>query len=109
MAASYAIITCPENLVTTVILRPSCLERFDRQREYIADPPLGLDHARRTRIDLKLAPQPQYLDIDASIKNILVNPGSLQQMLARQRPLRRFEERQQQRILALAQRDRRPI
>ena len=75
----------------------------------LTDATFGSDDLRRTRVILQFAPETHHLDIDASIKNILVNPGSLQQMLARQRPLRRFEERQQQRILALAQRDRRPI
>src|SRR5258708_35718530 len=84
-------------------------ERFDRQREDIADAALRLNHVRRTRIDLQFAPQPQDLDIDASIENILVNSGGLQQMLPRERPLGRFEKGQQQRILAFAQRDRRRI
>src|ERR1700716_1283445 len=81
-------------------------ERFDRQREDIADAALRLDHPRCTRINLQFAPQPQDLDIDASIENILVNSSGLQQMLPRERPLRRFEKRQQQRILTFAQRDR---
>src|ERR1700682_2573213 len=84
-------------------------ERFDRQREDIADAALRLNHARCTRIDFQFAPQPQDLDIDASIENILVNSGGLQQMLPRERSLRRFEKGQQQRILAFAQRDRRRI
>jgi hypothetical protein len=85
------------------------LERFDLQREDIADASLSLDHARCTRIDLQFAPQPQDLDINAPIENIFVNSCSLKQMLPRQRPLRRFEKGQQQRILAFAQRDRRRI
>src|ERR1700704_5054206 len=84
-------------------------ERFDRPREDIADAALRLNHVRRTRIDLQFAPQPQDLDIDASIENILVNSGGLQQMLPRERPLRCFEKGQQQRIFAFAQRDRRRI
>jgi hypothetical protein len=110
MAAGYGIITGADNMVTTVIIRstfPSFLERFYGQREHITDAALGLDHARRTGIDLKFAPQPQDLHVDAPIENIFVNSGGLKQMLAQQRPLRRFEKGQQQRILALAQRDRR--
>ena len=84
----------------------SFLERFDRQREAIANAALGLNHPRCPRIDLELAPQPQDLDINASIENIFMNSGSLQQMLPRERPQRRCEKGQQQRILALAQRDR---
>jgi hypothetical protein len=112
MAASYGIITGADNTVTTAILGatfPSLLERCDRQREHVADAALGLDHARRTRIGLQLAPQPQDLDIDAAIENILMNSGSLQQMLPRQRPLRCFQKGQQQRILAFAQRNRRRV
>ena len=41
-----------------------------------ADATLGLDDAWRTRIDLQLAPQSQDLDIDATIENILVQPGN---------------------------------
>ena len=93
-------------MVTTVMIWPF-LVRFYRQREHITDTALGSDYARRTAIDLEFAPQPQDLDIDAPIENIFVNPGGLQQILPRQRPLRRFEKGQQQRILALAQRDRR--
>jgi len=110
MAASYGIITGADNSVTTVILgRHIFLERFDRQSEHVADAALGLNYARCTGIGLQLAPQPQDLDIDAAVKNILVNSGGLQQMFPRQRPLRRFEKGQQQRILAFAQRDRCPI
>src|SRR6202022_4526776 len=68
-----------------------------------------LKHARCPGIGLQLALQPQDLDIDAAIENILVNSGGLQQVFPRQQPLRRFEKGQQQRILAFAQRDRRRI
>src|ERR1700676_3965261 len=88
-------------------LHPSSfLERFDRQREGIANAALGLNQTRFTGIGLQFTPQPQHLDIDAAIENIFVDSGSLQQMLPRERPLRRFEKSQQQRIFALAQRDR---
>jgi hypothetical protein len=61
----------------------------------VADPVLGLDHARGARIDLELAPQSQHLNIDVSVKKILMYPGSLQQILPRQRPFRCFEKGQQ--------------
>src|SRR5258707_9097755 len=112
MAASYGIITGADIMVTTVTLRStfsSFLERFDRQREHITYAALSLDNAWRTGIDLEFAPQPQDLDIDAPIENVFVNSGGLQQMLPRQRPLRCFEEGQQQRILAFAQRHRRRV
>jgi hypothetical protein len=48
---------------------------LDRQREHVANAALGLNHARCTGISLQLAPQPQDLDIDAAIENILVNSG----------------------------------
>jgi len=82
---------------------------LDRQREHVANAALGLNHARCTGIGLQLALQPQDLDIDAAIENILVNSGGLQQVFPRQRALRRFEKGQQQRILAFARRDRRRI
>ena len=83
-----------------------CSERFDRECEDIADASLGLDDARRARIDLKLAPQSQDLDIDAPIENILMHARGLQQMSPRERALRCFKKGKQQGILTLAQRDR---
>ena len=83
-----------------------CSERFDRECEDIADASLGLDDARRARIDLKLAPQSQDLDIDAPIENILMHARGLQQMLPRERALRCFKKGKQQGILTLTQRDR---
>jgi len=85
------------------------LEWLDWQREHIADTALSLDHARCTRIDLQFAPQPQDLDIDAPVEDIIVNSRCLQQMLARERPLGCFEKGEQQGILTFAQRDRRLI
>src|SRR5262245_49676136 len=99
-----------DNDVTTVTFRrhisASALERFYRERENIADAALGLDDSWRARIDLELASQPQHLDIDAAIENVLVHPRRLQQILPRQRPLGCFEKGDQQRVLALAQRNR---
>ena len=109
MAACYGIITDTVNAVATVV-RTSYFhhlsERFDRQPKHIADAAQGLDHARCIRIGLQFAPQPQDLNINASIENIFVNSGGLQQMLPRLRPLRCLEKGQQQRVLALAHRDR---
>src|SRR5258705_10202860 len=108
-AASYAIVTCADNVVTTVTSRRHnliMLEWLDPQREDISHTALGLDHTWRTGIDLELAPQPQHLHVNASIENILVNAGGLQQLFSRERPLRRLEKGQQQSVLALAQRAR---
>jgi hypothetical protein len=75
MIASYASITCANNRVTVVTPRRRIfitLEWLYRQREGIADAALGPDYTRRARVDLELALEPQHLDIDASIENILV-------------------------------------
>jgi hypothetical protein len=42
----------------------SSSERLRRRRENVTDAALGPDHAWCTRIDLELATQPQYLDVD---------------------------------------------
>jgi hypothetical protein len=69
----------------------------------IADAAFGLDDTWRFRVCLQFAPQPQHLDIDAAIEDVFVEPGGLQQMLARKRPLWRVEERQQEGVLAFTQ------
>ncbi len=84
----------------------SSSKRFDRECEDIADAALGLDDTWRARIDFKLAPQSQDLDIDAPIENVLMNARGLQQILPREGALRCFKKGNQQRILTLAQRDR---
>ena len=81
------------------------LERLHRQCEHVAYSALGLNNAWRARIGLQLAPQPQDLNVDAPVENILVDARCLQQVFAGQRSLRRLEERQQQGILTLAQRN----
>ena len=45
--------------------------------EYISDAALSLDDARRARIALELAPQPENLHVDAAIENIFVNARCL--------------------------------
>ena len=80
----YRIVTAEADMITAVTDAPHFhhfLEWFDRQRENVADAALGLDHARRTGIDFQFPPQPQHLDIDASIENIFVNTRGLQQSL----------------------------
>jgi hypothetical protein len=81
-------------------------ERFDWQRKDISDPSLGLNDSGRTRIGLQLAPQPQDLNVDAPIADILVDSRCLQQLRTRERPLRRLDEREQEGIFALGQCDR---
>jgi len=76
---------------------------FRWQSENIANAALGLDHAWRTRTYFQFAPQPQDLNVDASIEYICMHSRRLQQMFPRERALRRFEKCDQQGILALAQ------
>jgi hypothetical protein len=72
----YRIITAGTDMITGVIgARHS--HHFQSGSEHIADAAFSLDSPRCARIDLQLGPQPQDLDIDASIKNIFVNPGWL--------------------------------
>jgi hypothetical protein len=55
-------------------------ERFDRQREHVADAALCLDHARRARIDLQFAPQPQDLVIGAHrlpLRGVTINDNDV--------------------------------
>src|ERR1700676_4896534 len=84
-----------------VLIRPTAL--FDRNCKDIADAAFGLDDTRHLRVCLQFAPQPQHLNIDAAIEDVFVEPGCLQQILARKRPLRRIEEGKQQGVLAFAQ------
>src|SRR5262245_53638839 len=73
-------------------------------REYISNAPLGLDEAGRGRIDLELAAQAQHLDVDAPIEHVFMNAGAVQKLLARQGPLWRTQEGNQQRIFAFGER-----
>src|ERR1700686_4155508 len=82
-------------------IRPTAL--FDGNCKDIADAAFGLDDTWRLRVCLQFAPQPQHLNVDAAIEDVFVEPGCLQQILARKRPLRRIEEGQQQGVLAFAQ------
>src|SRR5260221_7000198 len=77
--------------------------RFDRQGKHVADPALGLDDTARARIGLKLAPQPPDLHVDASVEDILMHPGRLQEVLAGEWPLGGIEKGDQQGIFALRQ------
>src|SRR5260370_32140802 len=78
---------------------------FDRQSAQVAETALRLDDTGRSRIGLKLAPQPQDLHVDAAVEHILVHAGRLQKMLAGKRALRCVEESDKQGILSLRQRD----
>jgi hypothetical protein len=55
---------------------------LDRQGEYITDAVLGPDDPGCTRVSPKLAPEPQDLHVDTTIKHVLVTAGGLQQILA---------------------------
>ena len=58
----------------------------------------------RTWIGLQPASQPKDPNIDASIEDVLVNSGSLQQLFTREGSLRCVKKGEQQRIFALTQR-----
>src|SRR3984893_11440948 len=76
------------------LIRPTAL--FDGNCKDIADAAFGLDDMWLLRVCLQFAPQPQHLNVDAAIENIFVEPGRLQQILARKRSLRRIDERHEQ-------------
>src|SRR5262249_45109947 len=61
---------------------------LDRNGEHISHAALGLDDARGVRVAFELAPEAKNLHVDATIENILMHPGGLQQMLAAERALR---------------------
>jgi hypothetical protein len=116
--ACYGIISTAGNTVTTVTIF-MFLERFESrysrskpfhwQSENIADAALGLNHTWCTRTSFQFAPQPQDLNVHASIENICMNSCHLQQVLPRERALRCFKKRHEQGKFALAQRDLRLI
>src|SRR5262252_1710257 len=81
------------------------LERLDGKREHVADATLGLNDRRRGRIAFQLAAEPQHLDVDAAVEDVLVDTRCLQQLLTREWALRCVEKRDQQRVFALGQRD----
>ena len=74
-----------------------------RNGEHISDAALGLDHARGAGVAFEFAPEAENLHVDAAIEDILVHASCLQQLLAAERSLRRFEKGEQHRILALGQ------
>src|SRR5258708_17892522 len=82
--------------------RPSP-ERLDGQRKHVANTAFGQDDARRVWVGLQLAPQAQYLNVDAAIEDIFVDAGCLQKVLAGERSLRCNEKRNQKRAFALGQ------
>jgi len=79
-ANRYGIVSGARNRITAVVLAAallSTLERLDRQREGVSSAALGPDHARRTRINFQLLPQPQYLHVDVAIENIFMDSRRL--------------------------------
>jgi hypothetical protein len=91
-------------LACSVLARRTPLERVDWQGEQVADAAFGLDDARDARVGLQLAPEMQEMEVDASIDDIFMDRERTQQLLARERPLRRLEEGDKQDVLALCQR-----
>src|SRR5216684_2608501 len=82
------------------LIRPTAL--FDGNCKDIAEAAFGPDDTWHLRVCLQFPPQPQHLNIDAAIEDVFVEPGRLQQILARKRSLRRIEQGQQQGVLAFA-------
>src|SRR5882762_3538118 len=81
-------------------------ERLDGHAEDVARTALGPDVLRLRRVRLDLAPQPEDLHIDRAIVNLgAVQAREIEQLLARQHPLRRCAERLQQVQLAVAEID----
>src|SRR6266446_10809642 len=81
-------------------------ERLDGYAEDIAGAALGPDVLRLRRVRLDLAPQPEDLHIDRAIVNLgAIQPREIEQLLARQHPLRRCAKRLQQVQLAVAEID----
>src|SRR5277367_2837292 len=90
----YRLISAPDNVVTAAARAPHFdhfSKRLDDGCENIADAALRLNNAWRTWIELQLASQPQDLNVDASIEDILMYSSRLQQALTRKRSLRRFQ------------------
>src|ERR1700756_4219117 len=84
-------------------------KRFDYSPKDIANAALRLDYTWRVRVDLELTSQTQDLDIDASVANVLADSRCLKKHIPRERPLWRFEKREQQGIFAVGQQNRRAI
>ena len=70
----------------------------------IADAALRQYDARRTRVGFQFAPQPQHLHVDASIENVFVHPGGLEEPFAGEWPLRSLQKCDKQGIFAFRQR-----
>jgi hypothetical protein len=80
-------------------------EQLDRQGKHVTYAALGLDDTRHSSISLKLASKPKYLHIDAAVEHVFMNARCLQEVLSAEWSLWRIEERDQESVLALCQRD----
>src|SRR5580700_4441400 len=81
-------------------------DQLDGKGKHVTDTTLGSYDARRTRVVLKLAPEPKDLHVDAAIEHVFLNPCRLQEMLTSERSLWCIEERSQKCVLAFRQCDR---
>jgi hypothetical protein len=63
-----------------------------------------VNDARHVRVGLQLATQPQNLDVNAAIEDILVYTGRVQEVFAADWSLRSIQERDKQRVLFLRHR-----
>jgi hypothetical protein len=57
-------------------------ERFHGQGKHVTNTTLGPNDTRRTRINLKLAPEPKDLHIYGAAEHVLMNTRRLQEALA---------------------------
>src|SRR5216684_775628 len=82
------------------------LQYFDRHAEDVAHAALGADVLRPGRVGLDLPPQPEDLHVDRAVVDLgAVEPRQIEQLLAREHPLRRGAQRLQQVELAQAELD----
>src|ERR1700692_1331540 len=80
-------------------------ERLDGQGKHVTYATLGLNDTRHTRISLKLASKPKNLHIYAAVEHVFMNARCLQEVLSAEWSLWRIEERDQECVLPLRQRD----
>src|ERR1700732_2552550 len=80
-------------------------EQLDGQGKHVTYATLGLNDTRHTRISLKLASKPKNLHIYAAVEHVFMNARYLQEVLSAKWSLWCIEERDQECVLALCQRD----
>src|SRR5581483_1769611 len=83
---------------------------FDRDAENVACAALGLDVARVARIALDLASQAQDLHVDRAVEHlVVVQAREVEQLVARENPVRRAEQHDEQAEFAVGERHGLPV